>query len=101
MIPQKNIKALLEGVAYNTIEGSDEGAVEQMTFDSRAVGDGDLFFAVRGEKTDGHRFIASAVEKGARMVVCEELPDNLAPQVCYVVVEDTNRAMTDCRQLLG
>ncbi|MBE6209711.1 MAG: UDP-N-acetylmuramoyl-L-alanyl-D-glutamate--2,6-diaminopimelate ligase [Rikenellaceae bacterium] len=93
MIPQKNIKALLEGVAYNTIEGSDEGAVEQMTFDSRAVGDGDLFFAVRGEKTDGHRFIASAVEKGARMVVCEELPDNLAPQVCYVVVEDTNRAM--------
>ncbi len=93
MIPQKNIKALLEGVAYNTIEGSNEGAVEQMTFDSRAVGDGDLFFAVRGEKTDGHRFIASAVEKGARMVVCEELPDNLAPQVCYVVVEDTNRAM--------
>ncbi len=93
MIPQKNIKALLEGVTYKTIEGSNEGAIEQMTFDSRAVGDGDLFFAVRGEKTDGHRFIASAVEKGARMVVCEELPDNLAPQVCYVVVEDTNRAM--------
>jgi UDP-N-acetylmuramoyl-tripeptide--D-alanyl-D-alanine ligase len=39
------------------------------TFDSRAVRGGELFFALPGEKTDGHRFAAQALAAGAAAVV--------------------------------
>ena len=35
------------------------------SIDSRTIAPGELFFAVRGEKFDGHDFIASAIERGA------------------------------------
>ena len=37
-----------------------------VTFDSRAVGKGELFFALKGETTDGHGFVAEAMKRGAR-----------------------------------
>ncbi|MFZ0286459.1 MAG: Mur ligase domain-containing protein, partial [Terriglobales bacterium] len=35
------------------------------SIDSRTLRPGDLFFAVKGERTDGHDFVAQALEKGA------------------------------------
>lgn len=40
--------------------------------DSRQVSEGSLFLALRGEKTDGHKYIPDALEKGATAVLCEE-----------------------------
>lgn len=39
--------------------------VSGVTFDSREVGPGDLFIALTGETTDGHRFLDQAFERGA------------------------------------
>ncbi|QDZ07980.1 UDP-N-acetylmuramoyl-tripeptide--D-alanyl-D-alanine ligase [Sphingomonas panacisoli] len=39
--------------------------VSGVTFDSREVGPGDLFIAMTGEATDGHRFLDQAFERGA------------------------------------
>ncbi|HEX9557759.1 MAG TPA: Mur ligase domain-containing protein, partial [Reyranella sp.] len=44
-------------------------AATGVTFDSRAVGKGDLFFALSGETTDGHRFVADALGRGAAAAV--------------------------------
>lgn len=40
-------------------------AVNGVAFDSREVGPGDLFIALKGETTDGHRFVDGAFEQGA------------------------------------
>lgn len=62
--------------------------------DSRQVRPGDLFVALRGEQTDGHRFIANAVRAGASAVLCAR-PDPLARArgVPQVVVADPLAAL--------
>ncbi len=68
--------------------------IENLTYDSRTVGKGSCFFAVKGTQCDGHRFIASAIEKGAAAVVCEYLPDDIRHEgVTFVVVDDSSRCM--------
>ncbi|MFB2598413.1 UDP-N-acetylmuramoyl-tripeptide--D-alanyl-D-alanine ligase [Herbiconiux sp. P17] len=58
--------------------------------DSRLIGEGDVFVAKRGEFDDGHRFVPSAVEAGAALVVVEHAFDIAVPQV---VVPDSVLAL--------
>ena len=51
--------------------------IRRAVIDSRAVEPGDLFVAYRGEKTDGHRFIQSALDKGAVCALVEYIPDGV------------------------
>ena len=74
-----------EAVAERTITGVET--------DSRAVHEGDLFVALRGERTDGHRYIASALETGAAGCLTEEVPQVLLPGKFYIQVEDTMLAI--------
>lgn len=60
--------------------------------DSRKVKPGDIYVAVRGYQTDGHRYIPDAVQRGAIAVVCEEAPQTEIP---YVLVEDSRAALAD------
>jgi UDP-N-acetylmuramoyl-L-alanyl-D-glutamate--2,6-diaminopimelate ligase len=64
--------------------------VRDLAYDAGAVTPGSLFFAVRGERADGHDFAQEAVERGAVGLVVErrlELP------VAQVVVADSRAAM--------
>ncbi len=57
------------GVEYNgEVDGIE---ISGISYDSRTVKAGDLFFAVTGLKADRHEFAAAAVENGAVAVVCE------------------------------
>ncbi len=53
------------------ITGDSQGNFRGATLDSRRIGGGELFFAVAGEHTDGHRFVADALRKGAAGAVVE------------------------------
>jgi UDP-N-acetylmuramoyl-tripeptide--D-alanyl-D-alanine ligase len=55
--------AVLEAPASVANAGASE--VRGYSIDSRTVGPGELFFAVRGERLDGHDFVAAALERGA------------------------------------
>lgn len=55
--------------------------------DSREVAAGHIFFARRGEETDGHRFVGTAIDNGATLVVVEQETDDRVPQI--VVAEST------------
>ena len=58
--------------------------------DSRQAGEGSLFLALRGEKTDGHKYIPDVLQKGALAVLCEERGASGEPRL---VVPDTLEAM--------
>ena len=64
-----------------------------VTFDSRAVGKGDLFFALSGETTDGHGFVADALSRGAAAAVVSRDVDGA--QGILVRVPDTMKALAD------
>lgn len=61
--------------------------------DSRKVGAGSLFIAIRGTVTDGHKFIETAVNQGAAAILCEEFPIEISPDVAYVRVQDSSQVM--------
>ena len=78
----------MEAVAGNTAV-----AINNLHFDSRKVELNDCFVAIRGTVSDGHDFIAKAVDQGALVVVCEELPDNVVNGITYVQVKDSKEAL--------
>jgi len=65
-------------------------SVTGVAFDSREIGPGDLFVALKGETTDGHRFTDKAVAAGAAGLLVSE--DRQAP---HVRVADTMAALQD------
>ncbi|SDG42861.1 UDP-N-acetylmuramoyl-tripeptide--D-alanyl-D-alanine ligase [Limimonas halophila] len=70
-------------------------AATGVAIDSRHIEPGDLFVALRGESTDGHRFIADALAKGAAAVVADHFPDNAGSGVPALMVADTQTALED------
>ncbi len=62
-----------------------------VTTDSRKAEPGCLFIALRGERTDGHRFIEDVLKNGALGVVCERLPEH--PEGPCILVEDCFAAL--------
>jgi UDP-N-acetylmuramoyl-L-alanyl-D-glutamate--2,6-diaminopimelate ligase len=73
--------------------GSMDISVNGVNMDSRLVQKGNLFVAVCGTQTDGHQYIPKAIELGARVVVCQTLPDNRPSDVTFIRVEDTEDAI--------
>src|SRR4029079_9964169 len=70
------------------------GAIEVngLAVDSRAVKPGDLFFALAGHKTDGTRFIDSAVSSGAVAVAADHPPQG-GRRVPFVITPNPRRAL--------
>ena len=67
--------------------------VLDVAYDSRDVAEGSLFVALRGAKTDGHRFLAEAAEAGASSLLVEELPSPAPEGVAIAIVPDTRTAL--------
>ena len=87
------IEQIVKIIDGRVIAGETAGSVAGVSIDSRTVGAGDLFVAIRGENFDGHDFAAAAVQKGAVAVVAEhpvQLPDDKA---VVIVVDDTIAAL--------
>ena len=91
----KQLSELLTATAVVQFVTAADPQIGALEYDSRKVKAGDCFFAVRGTQSDGHNYIASAIESGAVAVVCQELPQQLNEGVSYIVVEDSNKAMAD------
>ncbi len=86
------LKDLLGTGHVEEVKGVVDQPVAGLVYDSRRVKRGDVFFALPGESTDGHHFIAEAVERGATAVVLERRVP-LPQDVTWVRVENVRRTM--------
>ena len=72
--------------------GNGDTVITDVQYDSRAVKEGTLFAAIKGEKVDGHKFIKECFAKGAAAVFTEnEVPENSTG--CYIEVENSRLAL--------
>ena len=84
---------ILEGLAPVDLRGDPALEIQGLAYDSRQVKPGDLFVAVRGHRSDGHRFIDRAVEKGAVAVAVETLTGREG-NAAIVLVPDSRKALS-------
>ena len=68
--------------------------VSSVSTDTRTIENGALFFALKGENSDGHKFIPSAVERGAVCCVAER-GTNVTDELPLILVENTSQALLD------
>ena len=80
------LKELLKSLKSYKIQGSEDTEIFDVQYDSRKVGKGALFIAIKGEKADGNLFVEQAVEKGAVAVVTDssELVFRISATAIYV-----------------
>ena len=84
------LKDILVNCNLQELKGIKDIDIDKVSFDSREVAPGTLFFAVRGTQTDGHAYIENALEKGASAIVCEKMPQELREDVTYIRVDDSS-----------
>ncbi|MGE0587612.1 MAG: UDP-N-acetylmuramoyl-L-alanyl-D-glutamate--2,6-diaminopimelate ligase [Cyclobacteriaceae bacterium] len=89
----RELKDILYKVNITSASGDMNIGVAGVTFDSRKVKRNFLFVAVKGTQSDGHAFINTAIKNGAIAIISEKLPDTLNPNVTYVTVKNSARAL--------
>lgn len=87
------MKKLLSAIKIVQSQGACPDAVCGIDADSRNIKPGYLFVAVRGSQTDGHQYIPKAIEQGAAVVVCEEIPADVPEQVLFIQVKNSAEAL--------
>lgn len=80
--------------------GKAEGSLGKLRLNSRDIKKEDVFIAVRGSVTDGHRYIPDAVKRGAKIVIAEQLPEKCSPDgtPLFLQVADTRKVTGELAQ---
>ena len=84
---------ILNGVDVLDILGNKEIEISEIVFDSRKVIENSLYIAIKGTLADGHQYISSAIEKGAKGIVCEVLPEQKEEGIIYIKVENSSKVL--------
>lgn len=87
------LQDVLKKVAPVTITGNQDIEVTGINIDSRKIEAGNMFVAIAGTQTDGHKYIDKAIELGATSIACQTMPDKLADGVTYIQLNDTEDAV--------
>ena len=86
-----NLQQLLDGAEILSQTGNP--SVTGVEYDSRRVKPGDVFVAMKGESSDGNRFIDKAIAAGAAAIVTDSATETLRPNVAWVQVPHGRRAL--------
>lgn len=89
----KLLKDILFGVPLQSVSGTTHVQISHITFDSRTVKKGTLFVAIKGVANDGHKHINDAIKNGAVSILCEDFPDELKPNITYILCANSRHAL--------
>jgi UDP-N-acetylmuramoyl-L-alanyl-D-glutamate--2,6-diaminopimelate ligase len=87
------LEKILKDINVLSFSGDRKTVVSGITFDSGKVTKGSLFIAVKGTKTDGHKYISIAAESGASAIICERLPEKTDENISWIVTPDSATAL--------
>ena len=95
------LKEILVGIEGLKVKGDLDVEIANLDKDSRKIGEGSLFIAVKGFEADGHDFIPKAIEQGAVAVMLEEgfdksIVKSIPEGVTIIVAKDTRYALAIC-----
>ncbi|HEY4935616.1 MAG TPA: UDP-N-acetylmuramoyl-L-alanyl-D-glutamate--2,6-diaminopimelate ligase [Puia sp.] len=86
------LQEILYKVAIRTVHGRLDVDVMDLQLDSRKVGKGSAFIAVKGTHADGHQFIEAVTAAHPAAIICEQMPADLKADITYIQVEDSAAA---------
>ena len=89
----KNLSEIIKSIDTIEIIGNTEISVTDIVFDSRKVINDCVFVATKGTHVDGHQFISKAIDKGAKVIVCQDIPLEISAELVYIKVENTTRVL--------
>ncbi len=78
------LSELLKDVDIISVQGNESVRISGIAFNSTEVKPGDVFVCITGFKTDGHKYAADALERGAVAIVAERMIDDTAATVAIV-----------------
>jgi len=87
----QNLKKLLRVLPSKKISGDVDLNIKKIEYDSRRINLGDLFVAIQGYSDDGHKYIHSAVKKGAVAVIAQK--DGDFRTRAKIIVPDVREAL--------
>ncbi len=88
------IQNLVNSVHGRLHSGETTGVVTSVSTDTRTIGEGSVFFALKGENFDAHHFLDKAAEAGASVLVVDHMPASVQlGHAAVVVVKDTLKAL--------
>lgn len=88
---------VLDVVGRINADNQAELEITGIAYDSRQVQAGDVFVAIRGYLTDGHKYLAQAIEKGAVALIVEEIDESI--QVAQYQVPNSRAALSQASAL--
>lgn len=88
-----NLEQILNKIPVVEIIGNQNREISGLTFDSRKATEDTVYVAIKGTVSDGHDFIESAIEKGARTIICEEFPTSIRDGITYVKVQNAAKSL--------
>jgi len=95
----KKLNTFLSDFKHLKCIGSVERYVADIQIDSRNVGKHSLFVAIKGFEVDGHKFIPTAIKKGASVIVCQDIPRHIPSDVTILQVENSRKSLADISSL--
>lgn len=95
-----NLGSILNNIEYKSFTGREDIDVSHITYDSRYVKNNSMFVAIKGLVEDGHKYIKSAIERGASVIVCEAIPGELKSMASFIEVENSRKVMARIAALI-
>lgn len=86
------LSQLLTQCTYSVVKGNTDIEITDVIYDSRKVTPGCAFVCLKGYNTDGHKYIADALQKGATAIIAED-DCEIAEDVCVIKTENTRIAL--------